>query len=94
MERFGEALKRLRVARGLTQRRLSLKIGMSDTAISRWEDGTRHPQRQSVRLLVRALGLDGEERDRLYVAAGLLPPDVDPAVMLAACRAIRSEEAA
>ena len=39
---FGKRLKEFRVKRNLTQRETALKIGVSEQAISKWENGGSH----------------------------------------------------
>lgn len=38
-EAMGERLRRLRVARGLTQERFAKLVGVTKSAVSQWEDG-------------------------------------------------------
>lgn len=42
-EDFGERLKRLRTAEGLTQAELGRRINRDDTSISKYESGTKFP---------------------------------------------------
>src|SRR5438445_12105883 len=61
---FGERLRDLRRAAGLTQEQLAERAGVSPRSISgleRGEGGT--PRRDTVALLVRALGLVGVDRE-------------------------------
>ncbi len=51
---FGEALRKQRIARRLTQAELAEKAELSERAISDLERGLKHPQRASVRLLYSA----------------------------------------
>jgi DNA-binding XRE family transcriptional regulator len=57
-ERFGKALKRLRAQRKLTQKQLAEKSGLSQNAISHWENGEREPGWSAVVQLAEALGVD------------------------------------
>ncbi|MDR3444790.1 MULTISPECIES: S24 family peptidase [unclassified Dyella] len=44
MQRFGDRLKAARAAKGLSQRALGVKAGVSGTSIKYWEDGTTDPE--------------------------------------------------
>ncbi len=67
---FGELLRRLRVAAGLTQEALAEQSKLSTAAISALERGTRQaPYRETVRLLADALGLGSADRAALMAAA-------------------------
>lgn len=56
-ERLAENLRRLRKDRGLTQRELAQKTGLSEIAIIKLEAGdTSNPTLRTVRLLAWALG--------------------------------------
>jgi DNA-binding XRE family transcriptional regulator len=57
-EQFGNALKRLRAQRKLTQKQLAEKSGLSQNAISHWENGEREPGWSAVVQLAKALGVD------------------------------------
>jgi predicted ATPase/transcriptional regulator with XRE-family HTH domain len=60
---FGEALRAHRRAAGLTQEELAELAGLSVRSISGWERGEgAAPRRDTLSLLVRALGLSGAER--------------------------------
>src|SRR4030081_778632 len=61
--RFGELLRDHRRAAGLTQEELAERAGLSPRSISGLESNDAHtPRRDTVALLVRALGLVGSER--------------------------------
>jgi transcriptional regulator with XRE-family HTH domain len=63
--RFGEKIRSLRVAKGLSQRRLVQRVGMSFAYVSKIEsaelDFGDYPSEEMVRRLVTALDADGEE---------------------------------
>ncbi|MCI8410674.1 MAG: helix-turn-helix transcriptional regulator [Lachnospiraceae bacterium] len=42
-EKIGRFLKELRKGKGLTQERLSEKLGVTSRSISRWENGVNMP---------------------------------------------------
>ena len=59
VESFGERLRRVRVAAGLTQEELANRAGLTDQAIRLLERGERRfPQKATVALLIEALALD------------------------------------
>jgi predicted ATPase/transcriptional regulator with XRE-family HTH domain len=63
-ESFGELLRDHRRAAGMTQEELAERAGVSPRGISEWERGGTHiPRRDTVTLLVRALGLVGRDRE-------------------------------
>ena len=60
---------------GLRREEVAALSGVSTDYVTRLEQGrARNPSAQVVQALARALGLDDEERDRLYRMAGHLPP--------------------
>ncbi len=66
---FGPLLKRYRVRAGLSQEELAEAAGLSVRGISDLERGFRRsPQRETLRLLVEALGLTDREREELEAA--------------------------
>ncbi len=66
---FGGVLRRYRIAAGLTQEALAERAGLSRRGIADLERGARQsPQRETVRLLVEALGLTGHDRADLEAA--------------------------
>ena len=67
---FGTLLRRHRVAAGLTQEELAERAGLSPRVISEIERGGPHtPRKDTVALLVAALGLPAEERAAFEAAA-------------------------
>ncbi len=68
--RFGDLLRRHRLRLGFSQSELAEKASLSLTAVGALERGTRQaPYRDTVSRLADALGLDGNERDELEMAA-------------------------
>src|SRR5438270_2811051 len=68
--RFGEVLRRHRVAAGLTQEALAERAHLSTRAISALEQGVNQaPRKDTVALLADALALTGAERTT-FEAAG------------------------
>src|SRR5215471_14846303 len=76
---FGDALRKHRHARGLTQLELAELAGLSERAVSDLERGLKHPQRATVRLLIEALELRPEEAERLELASRSRVPSLHPA---------------
>lgn len=74
MSEFGRLIHRLRTARCLSQSALAERADFEHSTIARWEQGARHPSRQTVGQVVASLDLDDELATQLYVAAGYLPP--------------------
>lgn len=72
---FGKVLKELREAKGLSINRLAKLCGLTPGYVSRLESGQRHPSYDAVARLAKVLEAQGEDRSRLYAAAGYLPPE-------------------
>ena len=69
-ETFGSLLRRHRLAAGLTQEALAERAGLSARGVQDLERGIRQaPRAETVRLLADALGLEGEARAALIMAA-------------------------
>jgi predicted ATPase/DNA-binding XRE family transcriptional regulator len=67
---FGLLLRRYRIAAGLSQEELAERAGMSANGVGALERGYRRgPQRDTLELLVEALGLSAEQRRALAAAA-------------------------
>jgi predicted ATPase/DNA-binding CsgD family transcriptional regulator/DNA-binding XRE family transcriptional regulator len=66
---FGEALRRFRHGRRLTQVQLARHAGLSERAISDLERGLKRPQRATIRLLADALRLESGDVEALEQAA-------------------------
>jgi non-specific serine/threonine protein kinase len=63
---FGDLLRQYRRAAGLTQEELAEQASVSPRSISGWESGGAHlPRRDTLAMLMRALGLQGLEREAL-----------------------------
>jgi non-specific serine/threonine protein kinase len=75
--RFGDLLRRSRLAAGLTQEELAERAHLSPRAISDLERGARHrPWRDTVQLLAQALQLGSTERAELEAAVRSARPSV------------------
>jgi transcriptional regulator with XRE-family HTH domain len=90
---FGDVLRELRVARGVSQAQLASRAGMDRSYVNRLEAGERGaPAPAATEALARALDLSDLEADRLFIAAGLLPRSLralgadDPTILLLAKR--------
>lgn len=80
---FGQMVAIHRVQRGMTQVMLADMTGSSEALISRLESGNRNPQRYMVARIVDALRLDARDAARLYAAAQMIPPGIDPEAVVA-----------
>ncbi len=56
----GEIIAINRRIRGWTQKELAAILGVSHAAVSRWENGNRHPEPRRVAPLAMALGVPAE----------------------------------
>jgi transcriptional regulator with XRE-family HTH domain len=65
---FGHAIEAARREKGWSQAQLAGKVGVGQTAISRWETGTKFPSRKYFALLADRLDLDLDELLRLAFA--------------------------
>lgn len=54
-EQFATLLKRKRLEKGLSQKKLAKEAGVSQSAIFQWENGTRAPKMQQISKLSAAL---------------------------------------
>lgn len=61
VESLALRIRQLRIAMGLTQRQLGGQIGVSATAVGKWETGEYHPKGRYVTKLAEVLGIDLEE---------------------------------
>ena len=75
---FGDALRRYRLAAGLSQAALSARASVSASLIALLELGKRQPRRDKVVALARALALGPAEHDTLLRKAGLTPISTEP----------------
>ena len=72
---FGDTLRQLRRAAGLTQAELAERANLSIRGLSDLERGiNRSPRRETLLALADAFGLDREERHRFFAAARPRPP--------------------
>ena len=55
MAEFGENVRRLREAKGLTQQSLADQLYVTRQAVSRWEGGSRYPDLMTAKKLAEAL---------------------------------------
>lgn len=54
---IGENIKRLRIMHGLSQKELAQIAGVSDKAVSTWENGTKEPRMGAVQKIADHFGL-------------------------------------
>jgi transcriptional regulator with XRE-family HTH domain len=90
---FGDVLRALRTARGVSQSARAGRAGIDRSYVNRLEAGERGaPAEPGTEALARALDLTDPEADRLFAAAGLLPRSLralgptDPTILLLAQR--------
>lgn len=67
---FARQLERLRDERGWSKADLAKRADLDPSSITRFEQGTRNPDRETVLQLAEAMALPLAERDRLLAAAG------------------------
>jgi len=67
---FSALLQELRIARGWTKADLAKRSGFDPSSITRFEQGSRAPERDTVMQLADAMALPMTDRDRLLAAAG------------------------
>jgi transcriptional regulator with XRE-family HTH domain len=67
---FGQRLSELRQARGWSQVKLAQEAGLDPSTVSRFEAGSREPERDTVLKIADALVLPVVDRERLLAAAG------------------------
>jgi transcriptional regulator with XRE-family HTH domain len=93
---LGVLLRRYRDARNWSQQKVADECELDGSLISRLENGTREPTRESLAKLAFGLGLNLADRDALFVSAGFLPQglsagDAGMALALAVWRALSDE---
>jgi transcriptional regulator with XRE-family HTH domain len=77
--KFGELLRRYRLAAGLTQEELAERAGVSARGVSDLERGARGlPRKDTLQLLLQALDLSPGDRAILTAAARRAPPVAPP----------------
>ena len=77
MVTFGQQLRELRKARGMTQRELAQKIAISYSYVSKLETGVMPPPRQKIILaLAEVLGATNADTDELFGLARKMPSDL------------------
>ena len=74
---FGDLLIKLRMARGWSQGQLAQSAKLDPSSVSRFEAGTRAPERETIMKLADALVLPIVDRDRLLAAAGFRSAALD-----------------
>lgn len=60
-KRFGDYLRRLREAKGLSQFQLGKLVGVSDKAVSKWENGYAKPKGSIILKLSEVLSVSAEQ---------------------------------
>jgi PAS domain S-box-containing protein len=88
---FGQRLKELRKAKGLTQRDLATKTSISFAYVSKLETGVMPPPRQKIILaLAKVLGLNKSDTDELFGLAKKMPSDLLARVDTGMIKTLRS----
>lgn len=54
---FGQRLRRIRDQRGWNQEELAARLGVDQSTLSNWENGTKFPEFQSLQRIVEELGV-------------------------------------
>lgn len=93
MDTFRATLKRHREAHRWSQDRLAYVAEMDHSLVSRIESGHRNPTREALAKLCAGLELDEDERDRLYLLAGFVPPDLDMGALAGLVEMLRCNHA-
>jgi len=77
MTPFGEAIRRLRAERGVTQRQMATAIGVSPAYLSALEHGNRsEPSWEFVQRVIGYFNIIWDEAEELQMLAGLSRPKV------------------
>ncbi|HWV24236.1 MAG TPA: helix-turn-helix transcriptional regulator [Thermomicrobiales bacterium] len=63
-------LTQFRQERGISKAELAEQTGLSPSSITRFEQGNREPERETILLLAKAMVLPLADRDRLLAAGG------------------------
>ena len=64
---FGEYLRSMREAKGLSQFQLGKMVGVSDKAVSKWENGYANPTNIFIPRLSKLFGVSTDELfDKMY----------------------------
>ena len=64
------SLREIRVSRGLSQEEVARRASVSATSVRAYESGARHPRRETLRSLIVAMGIPGDEAAELLFSAG------------------------
>ncbi len=73
MSAIGDALRRARTANGVAQDALAPQVGVTQGAVSGWEQGRSEPSLDQIGALEKALGL---RRGQLLIEAGYVDANV------------------
>lgn len=85
---FGEALRRIRLGKRLSQREVARRIPMDYSRFSRLENDRLgfNPTHETIEKIVRALEASQEERGELLAAAGRLDQEIESLARIASER--------
>jgi len=80
---YGGIVMEMRKERGLTQKDVATRLGMSQSHQSYTEAGIVYPQSQeSVSAMADAIGAEGDHRDAMFIAARMIPEGEKAKVLL------------
>lgn len=71
MTRFGATLRRLLDLHGFTQQRLADRLGVNQSAVSKWVKGTNMPNGPTRKLIAEALGMAFDDFEEAWDAPSL-----------------------
>lgn len=85
IETFGQALRSIRITRGITQRAVANALGMDTAYYSRTENGKNdyNPSLNTILLITERLNCNDIEKARLLTSAGRLDPKLRELVIKA-----------
>ena len=72
---IGSRIRYFRELRGMNQKELAEKIGVSNSRVSNWEQGINRPDADILVLLCRALGVSADELLSMNTAVMQLTPE-------------------
>ena len=58
INKFGKKLRHMRMLRGITQKELAARVGLSGFTISSWENGASTPSSENIQRIAKALSVE------------------------------------
>jgi len=90
---FGQRVRELRRAKGLTQRELAREAGISFTYVSKLETGSMPPPRHKIIMaLASVLGVSDKETDELARRSALSDPEDEAAALCYSSKRSNSQD--